>query len=54
MNKEKKIQINEDTWAYGNGKKLDFVVWTQKRPDRQRECVRFKITYKKLLKFLEP
>jgi hypothetical protein len=43
----KPIKINSDIWFYVNKKSIDFVVWTS-----QRECIQFKITEKKLKKYI--
>jgi hypothetical protein len=46
----KSIKITDDIWFYRSPKFIDFVVWEPKVEGRERICIQFKVSIKKLLK----
>ena len=52
LNYNKPIVITEDIWFYSNPKSFDFVVWV--KIGNQKQAVQFRLTHKKIAKFLTP
>lgn len=56
MNSEKNIKpiyVNEDVWFYPTPKGFEFVVWSTHDKIGNRQAVQFRISHKKLKKYIK-